>query len=379
MKNKEECGVKTVHKKQNNKQYLNMAMTLFIVLLMKIAFSGLVWHEVLGLGLYVMFFLHHILNLKYTLAIARQFFSGKVKFSVKAGLILDLLLLIVVGGLLFTSLQISNYLFWFKELDYLWPELSAVHAGLAYLTLILIGLHIGLHWSSVMKRLGKLMGSGHLGKAGSFVMRIAALGLVAAGIFSISAQKIPDKFKAAATGMLTIVEKALLDEEEEAYYRDGNPSKLASTVFVLAESDEEDEEDEVDEKDEIDEKDDEEVDGTTSSSPKKPAATVDGTTSSSPTNPNYTVDGITSSSPLNPSYTVDGTTSSSPTGTNYSVDGTTSSTTNGVTATNVPQKYIIYEDEEQYATNLLRFASIMGMFTALSYYGALMASWFERR
>lgn len=77
MDNNEECPVKVVKVKQGKKYHLNILMTIAIILLMKINFTNLVWHEVIGTGLFAMFFIHHIYNFKYTIQIIKKFFSKK--------------------------------------------------------------------------------------------------------------------------------------------------------------------------------------------------------------------------------------------------------------------------------------------------------------
>lgn len=354
MNNQEECNIKVVKSKQGKKQYLNIIMTFLLIVLMKMAFSGLVWHEVIGLGLYILFLMHHIYNFKYTMQVLKRFFSNKVRFTIKLGLVLDFLLFLVISGLIFTSLNISNILFQFKELDPFWPELSSIHIGLANSALILISLHIGLHWPQVMlhiKRFLKISDSSIFKK---WSLRLIVLVISIFGIYSFNDMGISKKISESFENLLILSGKLLLDDDEFSFnYPDS--IKVGSLNFQIAESDDdederEDEEDQEDEKDEEDQEDDDKTDGVTSGTPTNPGQNVDGITSSSPTNPGQNVDGITSSSPTNPAQ---------------NIDGVTSSTTQNLIT---QEKYQQFEEKSDYFLIFTEYFSIISLFATISYY-----------
>jgi hypothetical protein len=45
---------------------LDIIMTMLLVVLMKTTFTGMLWHEVLGIGLFLMFIIHKLVNIKPT-------------------------------------------------------------------------------------------------------------------------------------------------------------------------------------------------------------------------------------------------------------------------------------------------------------------------
>ncbi len=372
----EECNVIVVKKKQGKKQYLNIIMTLLIILLMKIAFSGIVWHEVLGLGLFILFLMHHIYNFRYTLQVLKKFFSNKVKLIIKIGLVLDALLFLVISGLVFTSLNISNLLFQFRGLDAFWPELSSIHIGLANLALILIALHIGLHWSVAMYHIKRFLKISKSSLFKKWSLRLLVVVIALFGVYSFNDLAISKKISESAKNLFILSGKLLVDDDEFSFYYP-NPIKVGALSFQIAEQ--EDEEDEEDEEDQEDEEDEEDTpDGVTSSSPTNPNQPVDGVTSSSPTKPNQPVDGVTSSSPINPNQNIDGVTSSSPTNPNQNVDGVTSSSPteqniDGITSSTTKNvlsqtKYQQYDEKSDYVLMFSEYFSVISLFVTISYY-----------
>ncbi len=163
---------------KNYKYIIDAVMTLIMVLLMKIVFLGLLWHEILGLGIFFLFLIHNILNFNYLKCIFKKFFSDCMKTKVKVGLVLDILLSFVVTGIVVTGIMVSKEIFPFGYSGFV----SQLHHSLSYLSLILISVHVGLHWCEIMCAFRKMFRIQNLNKARTYFLRIVTLFIVFFGI-----------------------------------------------------------------------------------------------------------------------------------------------------------------------------------------------------
>ena len=164
--------------KKHHKYMLDAVMTVIMVLLMKIVFTGLLWHEILGLGVFFLFLIHNIINFNYLKCILKKFSSDCVKLKVKAGILLDILLSLVVTGIVITGIMVSKEIFPFG----LTGTVSSVHHSLSYLALILISVHVGLHWLEIMGAFRKIFKLENLNKARTYFLRVVTLFIVFFGI-----------------------------------------------------------------------------------------------------------------------------------------------------------------------------------------------------
>ncbi len=164
--------------KKHHKYILDTVMTLIMVLLMKIAFVGLLWHEILGLGIFFLFLIHNILNFNYLKCIIKKFFSDCVKPKMKVGIVLDVLLSLVVTGIVVTGIMVSKEIFPFGYIGFV----STLHHSLSYLALILISVHVGLHWFEIMGAFRKIFKLENVNRARTYFLRIVTLFIVFFGI-----------------------------------------------------------------------------------------------------------------------------------------------------------------------------------------------------
>lgn len=128
------------------KLLVDIAMAASFIMLMCNQITGIFAHEILGISAIVLFIIHQILNINYYKNILR----GKYNKLRIAYLIIDILLLIMMVVMILSATFISRYTLKFLNLsnDSLGREL---HILSAYSIYMLIGLHIGLHYNSMVK------------------------------------------------------------------------------------------------------------------------------------------------------------------------------------------------------------------------------------
>lgn len=131
-------------------------MTIIFIILMKLFFTGILLHEIIGLVIYMLFILHKYWNWVFIKKTTINLFNGKVRLRVLVDYILDWMLFIDTALIIISGILISQELFPFLNAANisLW---SAWHHCFAYGGLILIGLHIGLHFNTIMKQLQRML------------------------------------------------------------------------------------------------------------------------------------------------------------------------------------------------------------------------------
>ncbi|ACJ33153.1 DUF4405 domain-containing protein [Anoxybacillus flavithermus] len=134
---------------------ISMAIT-FVLLMNPRVFNGLPFHEVAGLVIGVAVLVHIGLNYQWVVHTVKKIFdrsfSGKTRFS----FLLNVLLLLSMTGIIVTGILISKVVF---------PHLLGgenhalreIHDVFSKLTLLLVGVHIALHWQWIMGVFRKML------------------------------------------------------------------------------------------------------------------------------------------------------------------------------------------------------------------------------
>ncbi|HBQ64028.1 MAG TPA: hypothetical protein DD727_03720 [Clostridiales bacterium] len=167
------------------KMILDVIMTTIMIALMKILFTGVLLHELLGLGVFILFLIHKAWNWKWIKGVTQNLISGKASartrfmYGLDAGLLL-LVTFIVVSGIKISItldpwIQTKNLTFW-----------SEWHHFASYTALILLSVHIGLHWQSIMNFFRKLLKMSNFSRVRTGFAQALSLVIVLAGIRSMA-------------------------------------------------------------------------------------------------------------------------------------------------------------------------------------------------
>ena len=135
---------------------LDVMMLAIFLTMMSFQFVPKLWHEVLGVALPLALLLHLVWNRRWLGALLRG------KWSVRRVLptAINFLLILSMAAVAVTGICLSNHLF--KGLIPL--ELARnitvhqIHVSLPFLMIVLLGLHLGLHWKSWWQRLKTFCG-----------------------------------------------------------------------------------------------------------------------------------------------------------------------------------------------------------------------------
>ncbi len=156
---------------------------LFALFVAELSFQILpkILHEILGVAMFALIIFHVAINRRRLVSLIKKMTPRKF-FSTT----LNLLLTICAGATLITGVCMSNYLF----VDAVSGELrrnmtiNQLHVAAPYVMLILIGVHIGLHWRELWQRFFKRFG---------IIFKVAAGILSAVGVAGFFLNRVGDR------------------------------------------------------------------------------------------------------------------------------------------------------------------------------------------
>lgn len=135
--------------KNTIKMIINIIMLLIMISLMNKNFTGMKAHEIFGIILFILFFIHKIINIKTIKVFCKNLFNKNFKVENKVLFILDILLFVVIIGIITTGILISNNLFKGIFIGNR-SIIKKIHIFLSWWSLILISIHIGFHLKTII-------------------------------------------------------------------------------------------------------------------------------------------------------------------------------------------------------------------------------------
>lgn len=166
--------------------YLKFALDLIIAIVFALLFNprvlgGLTFHETAGIAIGVAILMHILLNVRWVKNVTLKILDNKLPPKVRFGYLLNILLLIFMAVTIVTGIFISRVLF--PNISVGDPrEMRHLHTMVSYLTLMLVGVHLGIHWQWVMNVSKKMfMLKGRKPRIGAIAAAIIVIGLLYGG------------------------------------------------------------------------------------------------------------------------------------------------------------------------------------------------------
>lgn len=136
-------------------------------------------HEWIGIAASALFVLHAVLNRRWYFSL----FKGRYSFRRILNTVVNLLLVAVTSTLAASGILISRVLFPFEEIgDGMF--IRQAHAFAAYWFLILIAVHIGMHWEMIAGMVRKATGSLGKSRRGNILLRVLTVPIILYGIWA---------------------------------------------------------------------------------------------------------------------------------------------------------------------------------------------------
>lgn len=159
---------------------VDLTMTVLLLLLMAYLLVGETAHEWMGLAMFLLFILHHLLNWNWH----RNLFRGKYTPMRVLQTLVNVLLLTAMLGLMASGLILSREVFAFLPISGGMSFARMLHMLASYWGFLLMSLHLGLHWSMMMGMIRKASGIRHPSLIRTWILRILAAALCAYGIYA---------------------------------------------------------------------------------------------------------------------------------------------------------------------------------------------------
>lgn len=141
---------RVTRKKKLNRTPLNVALDLILALIMIVemeeGFTGLPLHEVLGLIFGVGIILHLLLHWEWIVSLTRTLFKkviheSRVNYALNLALFISMLVATVTGIMISRTLGLN-----FNA----GRDWQKIHIIASELSLVIVGLHVGLHWKWIL-------------------------------------------------------------------------------------------------------------------------------------------------------------------------------------------------------------------------------------
>ena len=138
--------------KNKIKIIIDIVMTFLFVILMGYYVTENEVHEILGTITFILFIIHHILNIKWY----KSVFKGKHNFQRTFHIILNLLLFIAMIGMMVSGIMISADVFAFLDIPttMFGRRLHMLSTSWGF---VLMAIHVGLHVPALMNKLNTKM------------------------------------------------------------------------------------------------------------------------------------------------------------------------------------------------------------------------------
>lgn len=159
------------------KLLVDFVMTVLMIVEMAYRFTGNKLHELFGVSLFVLFIIHNILNRRWYQTI----FKGKMNVRRILNITVNLLLLVTMAVLMISAIQISRTIFAFIPTNN-GLIVRQIHKLAAYWGLILIAVHLGMHWGMIIGGVRRMTGITGTSRIRTIILRVLAVLIVVYGV-----------------------------------------------------------------------------------------------------------------------------------------------------------------------------------------------------
>ena len=171
-------------RKQAVHMLADVGMAVLLPLLMAYSLIGEAVHEWMGIFMFLLFILHHVLNFSWY----RNLFRGHYSVSRILKTISALFLIPVMLALPVSGIMMSRHIF--PGLGSSLSLVRIVHLFASYWGFVLMSLHIGLHWRMAVGMTGNLCGRKKIGRTGILLLRIAFRLIALYGVYAFVRRQI---------------------------------------------------------------------------------------------------------------------------------------------------------------------------------------------
>ena len=164
---------------------VDCGMTLLLPLLMAYSLVGEAAHKYLGIGMFLLFVIHHILNIAWW----KNLFRGKYAPIRIVGTVLNFVLVIIMLALPISGMILSRHVFRFLHFGGA-STARTVHLMASYWGLVLMSFHAGMHGNVMIGMFRKAANMQQPSKIRTWSLRVIAVLLAVCGVHAFVKNKI---------------------------------------------------------------------------------------------------------------------------------------------------------------------------------------------
>lgn len=153
-------------------------MTGVLLLLMTYELIGQLSHELLGIIMFVLFVLHHILNVRWM----KNLIKGRYTTMRILQTILVVLVLFSIAGSMFSGVMLSRHIFLFLPFSNGLSIARNLHMLSAYWGFVFMSLHLGFHWNMMLGMAKRLTNNSSAIR--TWTLRIIAIMIAGYGVYA---------------------------------------------------------------------------------------------------------------------------------------------------------------------------------------------------
>lgn len=172
--------------KKNVRWIVDVAMAVLLLVLMARQLTGDRAHEWLGAGMFVLWILHHLLNLRWWTHLTK----GRYSLLRTLSLLINLALFAAMLTTMVSGIILSREVFAFLDIHGGRALARSAHIAASFWSFVLMGAHLGLHWGMVLAQVRKVGGK-EMGKNGRWALCILAAVMGLYGIRALLVHQIP--------------------------------------------------------------------------------------------------------------------------------------------------------------------------------------------
>lgn len=157
---------------------IDIAMVVALMFLMTYELIGQSNHEWIGMGMFILFLFHHILNRKWIRNLAKGRWTS---FRIWQTVLVVWIMASMIGSMI-SGIVLSRTVFAFLEFRSGQSWARTIHMLCAYWGFVGMSLHLGLHWNMMLGMAQKY--SGKVSLIPVWVLKLLAFGISAYGVYA---------------------------------------------------------------------------------------------------------------------------------------------------------------------------------------------------
>ena len=175
-----------MNKKLVTKIVIDVCMTIGLLLLMAYSLVGEVAHEVIGIAIFVLFVIHHILNRRWIASITKGKYSP---FRIIQTILVFVILILMIGSMV-SGIILSDNIFKFVKVTGVSMLARQVHMFCAYWGFMVMSVHLGIHWNMIVNMTKKIFKNSSIVR--SWIARVMAIIFASYGGYAFYKREIGD-------------------------------------------------------------------------------------------------------------------------------------------------------------------------------------------